>query len=217
LAEVLFLSLRGKKIIVAGGSGLIGSAVVRALHERKAWIFNVDIVDGDMRFDMVQPEGIIKAIDFFGVPDVYVNAAYPRDFTIHALGAIGTSMIMLDRGCRNVINFSSIYGLKAPDFTMYPGTGVEPPSVEYAFLKSGIVGMTRWFAKRYAPSRVNAISPGGVFDNHRKEFVEQYERRTPLGKMADVKDVVNAVLFLASDASAYITGINLVVDGGWTL
>jgi NAD(P)-dependent dehydrogenase (short-subunit alcohol dehydrogenase family) len=100
---------------------------------------------------------------------------------------------------------------------MYPGTAVEAPSAEYAFLKSGIVGMTRYLAKRYAPSRVNAIAPGGVFDNQRKEFVEQYERRTPLGRMAEVRDVVNAVMFLASEASGYITGVNLVVDGGWTL
>jgi NAD(P)-dependent dehydrogenase (short-subunit alcohol dehydrogenase family) len=211
------VSLQNKKIIVAGGSGLIGSAVVQALHKRRAWLFNVDIQDGDMYFDMAQPESIIKAIDFFGVPDIFINAAYPRDFVAHALGTIGTCMIMLEKDCKNVILFSSIYGLRAPDFSMYPGTDVEAPSAEYAFLKSGIAGMTRYLAKRYAPSRVNAISPGGVYDNHRKEFVEQYERRTPLGKMATVEDVVNVVLFLASDASKYITGQNIVADGGFTL
>lgn len=211
-------SLRTRKIIVAGGSGLIGSAVVQALHERKAYILNADIRGGDVYFDMGKPETILTAIDFFGVPDIFINAAYPRDFSAHAMGVLVTSKIMIDKGCGNIINFSSIYGLKAPDFTMYPASGIEPPSVEYAFLKAGIIGMTRWLGKRHAPScRVNVISPGGIMDNHEKEFVHEYERRVPLGRMTDVKDVVNAVLFLASDASSYITGANLVVDGGWTL
>jgi len=210
------MSIQHKRIIVAGGSGLIGSAVVKALHERRAYILNADIQDGDVYFDMAHPESINTAINFFGVPDVFVNAAYPRDWIAHAVGVIGASVTMLERGCRNVINFSSIYGLRAPDFGMYPAGGIEPPSVEYAFVKSGIVGMTRYLAKRYAPSRVNAIAPGGVFDNHRREFVEQYERRAPLGQMAEVKDMVNAVMFLSSEASGYITGITLAVDGGWT-
>lgn len=212
------MSLRAKRIIVAGGSGLIGSTVVQALHERKAYILNADIQDGDMYFDMARPQDIIKAIDFFGVPDVFINAAYPRDFTVHALGVLVTSKIMIAKGCRNIINFSSTYGIMAPDFTMYSGTDVEEPTVEYAFLNAGIIGMTRWLGKRHAPScRVNAIAPGGVFDNQGKEFVENYERRTPLGRMATVEDVVNVVLFLASDASKYITGQTLIIDGGWTL
>ena len=210
-------SLRSKRIIVAGGSGLIGSAVIRAMHERRAYILNADIQDGDVYFDMAHPETLLKAIDFFGVPDVFVNAAYPRDWIAHASGVIVASVIMLEKGCGNVINFSSIYGLKAPDFSMYPAGGIEPPSVEYAFVKAGVIGMTRYLAKRYAPSRVNAIAPGGIFDNHGKEFVEQYQRRVPLGQMAEVKDVVNAVMFLSSEASGYITGITLAVDGGWTL
>ena len=212
------MSLRSRKIIVAGGSGLIGSAVVRALHDRKAYILNADIQDGDVFYDMAHPDSINTAIDFFGVPDVFINAAYPRDFVAHASGIIDASRIMLDKGCQNVINFSSIYGLKAPDFSIYPAGGnVEAPSAEYAFLKAGVIGMTRYFAVRYAPSRVNAIAPGGVIDGQCQEFVRNYERRTPLGRMADVKDVVNAVMFLASDASGYITGVTLAVDGGWTL
>lgn len=210
-------SLRTKRVIVAGGSGLIGSAIVDALHERKAYILNADIMGGDVYFDMGRPESISTALDFFGVPDIFINAAYPRDYIAHARGTIETSKTLLQQKCMNVINFSSIYGIKAPDFTMYPGTDIHEPPVEYAFVKSGIIGMTRWLARKYAPARVNAIAPGGVSDNQGKEFVDQYERRAPLGRMATVGDVVNAVLFLASDASSYITGHILKVDGGWTL
>jgi NAD(P)-dependent dehydrogenase (short-subunit alcohol dehydrogenase family) len=202
---------------VAGGSGLIGSAIVDALHERKAYILNADIKGGDVFFDMAKPETILTAIDFFGVPDIFINAAYPRDYMVHANGIIETSKTLLQKGCMNVINFSSIYGIVAPDFTMYSGTDIHEPPVEYAFVKSGVIGMTRWLAKKYAPARVNAIAPGGVSDNQGKEFVHQYERRAPLGRLATANDVVNAVLFLASDASSYITGQVIVTDGGWTL
>ena len=89
----------------------------------------------------------------------------------------------------------------------------------YALIKGGINTMTKYFASYFGNKniRVNCISPGGVFDNQDPKFVKRYQELTPLARMAVPKDLVLPVLFLASDASRYITGHNLLVDGGWTV
>jgi NAD(P)-dependent dehydrogenase (short-subunit alcohol dehydrogenase family) len=91
--------------------------------------------------------------------------------------------------------------------------------VEYAAIKGGVINLTRYLASYLAGDgvRANVVSPGGVFDGQPEQFVERYEARTPLGRMADPADVAGAVAYLASDAASYVTGQNLVVDGGWTV
>jgi NAD(P)-dependent dehydrogenase (short-subunit alcohol dehydrogenase family) len=89
--------------------------------------------------------------------------------------------------------------------------------IEYSFVKGGIISMTRALATKYAPVRVNCVSPGGVFDGQDEKFVKRYCEKTPLGRMATPEDVANAVVFLASDKAAYITGQNIVIDGGYTI
>ena len=87
----------------------------------------------------------------------------------------------------------------------------------YAASKGGLLQLTRWLSTTLAPSvRANAISPGGVYRNQPISFVKRYEARTPLGRMATEEDIVGAVVYLASDLSTYVTGQNLIVDGGWT-
>lgn len=119
-------------------------------------------------------------------------------------------------GVGSIVLFSSIYGLVGPDLRLYDGTGMGNPAA-YAAAKGGIVQLTRWLATALAPAvRVNSVSPGGVARGQPEHFVERYCERTPLRRMADDEDVKGAVAYLASDASAYVTAHNLVVDGGWT-
>lgn len=119
-------------------------------------------------------------------------------------------------GHGSVINVGSIYGLVGPDMGLYEGTSMENPGA-YAAGKGGLLNLTRWMATVLAPKvRVNAISPGGVWRNQPETFHQRYVSRTPLGRMATEEDLKGAAGFLASDLSAYVTGHNLVVDGGWT-
>ena len=115
-----------------------------------------------------------------------------------------------------IVNVGSIYGVVAPDWGLYEGTELGNPAA-YAASKGGLVQLTRWLATTLAPDvRVNAVSPGGIFRGHGEPFKSRYEQRTPLGRMATEREVADAVIFLASDLAAYVTGQNLMVDGGWT-
>ncbi len=116
-------------------------------------------------------------------------------------------------GC--IINISSIYGIHGPDYELYKDTVMGSPAA-YAASKGGLTQLTRWLSTTLAPDvRVNTISPGGVFRNQPAEFVKRYEARTPLQRMATEDDFRGAIAYLASDLSNYVTGHDLVIDGGW--
>ncbi len=120
-------------------------------------------------------------------------------------------------GCGSVILISSLYGFCAPHPAMYVGTGVNNIA-GYAASKGALTQLARWLSTMMAPEvRVNALSPGGIFRDQEPDFVRRYEERTPLGRMASEDDLVGPVLFLASDLSRYVTGHDLVVDGGYSV
>lgn len=120
-------------------------------------------------------------------------------------------------GHGSVINIGSTYGMVGPDMRLYDNTPMGNPAA-YAASKGGLLQLTRWLATVLAPEvRVNAITPGGVWRNQPQVFRERYVARTPLRRMATEEDLKGAVAYLASDLSAYVTGHNLVVDGGWTV
>ena len=140
-----------------------------------------------------------------------------------AVNITGTMLIsrataphMLQNNGGVMINLSSIYGMVAPDQRIYGSTGTNSPLV-YGMTKAALIQMTRYLATFWAPSiRVNCLTPGGLFNHQDEQFISQYVAKTPLGRMAGADDLKGAILFLASDASAWVTGQNLVVDGGWT-
>ena len=120
--------------------------------------------------------------------------------------------------CGNVVNIASIYGLISPDPKMYR-KGDRKNSEVYGATKAGIIQMTKYFAVHLAEKniRVNAVSPGGIFNTENPQseyFIGEYSKRNPMGKMANAEEIMGAVLYLVSDASSYVTGHNLVVDGG---
>jgi 2-deoxy-D-gluconate 3-dehydrogenase len=127
---------------------------------------------------------------------------------------------MLAQGKGVIVNICSIYGLNGPDQRIYPEENGQKrfKPVDYSVTKAGLLGFTRYLAAYYAGRniRVNALTPGGIFNGHDTEFVENYTARAILGRMADLDEVNAAMLFLCSDASSYMTGSNLIIDGGWT-
>lgn len=135
--------------------------------------------------------------------------------------SVGRQMLKQQSG-GSVIQTASIYGLVGPDPRIYEGSEylggpINTPAV-YAATKAAVVGLTRYLATHWAPHgiRVNCLVPGGVGSGQNSEFADRYSARVPLGRMAKAEEIVGAVLFLASDASSYVTGQVLAVDGGWT-
>ena len=195
-----------------------------------------------MQFDLSDPDSIRKlhrdVIERFGRLDVLVNSALTRDGHVGRLedqnpevwmkaaggDFAGLFLIcqeflpdMVRQGRGSIINISSIYGVVSNDPTIYSGTTmVQPPT--YNFVKAGMINFTRYLACYYGKQgvRANCISPGGYFDGQPQPFLDQYCQRVPVGRMLGNEDIKGAVVFLASDASEYITGLNLMVDGGWT-
>ena len=175
----------------------------------------------DPKFD---PEGVDKGI----TPGAFED--YPLDLWNSALNVNLTGMFLMTQACvkpmlehgkkGSIINICSTYGLNGPDQRIYvkEGERVAYKPVYYTVTKAGVLGFTKYLAAYYAETeiRVNALTPGGVFNNHEEYFVKNYSAKTILGRMARKDEMNGALLFLASDASSYMTGNNLVVDGGWT-
>ncbi|MCW9035966.1 MAG: SDR family oxidoreductase [Rhodospirillales bacterium] len=119
-------------------------------------------------------------------------------------------------GHGSIINISSIYGMTGPDMRLYEGLDMGNPAA-YGASKGGLLQFTRWLSTTLAPEiRVNAMTPGGIFRNQNEMFVERYNQHTPLKRMGTEEDMKGAIAYLAGDLSAYVTGQNIVVDGGWT-
>jgi NAD(P)-dependent dehydrogenase (short-subunit alcohol dehydrogenase family) len=172
-----------------------------------------------------------------GVPDVVINSAvgrpkskndslsiesWKKSMDINITGAF----LLLKNYCElmkikksgSIININSIYGTVAPNPNLYDETDIfcEP---DYCASKGALTGLTKYFSSMYGKFgiRTNCISPGGIFNNQEPKFVMRYSDSVPLGRMAELSDLFGVIVMLASDASLYITGSNIVVDGGYTI
>jgi len=176
----------------------------------------------DPKFD---PDAIAKGI----APGKFEE--YPLEQWNAALNVNLTGMFLVTQACvkpmlaqgkkGSIINICSTYGLNGPDQRIYRKPDGSQPAfkpVYYTVTKAGVLGFTKYLSAYYMETeiRVNTLTPGGVFNNHDETFVKNYAAKTILGRMARKDEMNGALLFLASDASSYMTGNNLVVDGGWT-
>lgn len=176
----------------------------------------------DPKFD---PEAVAKGI----APGSFEE--YPLEQWNAALNVNLTGMFLVTQACvkqmiaqgkkGSIINICSTYGLNGPDQRIYRKPDGSQPAfkpVFYTVTKAGVLGFTKYLAAYYMETeiRVNALTPGGVFNNHDETFVKNYSAKTILGRMAHKDEMNGGLLFLACDASSYMTGNNLVVDGGWT-
>lgn len=146
------------------------------------------------------------------------NAIINVNLTGTFLGCQIIGKQMLQQGKGAIINMASLYGVVSPNHNIYPGTGISQP-VAYSISKHGVVGLTKYLAALWAAKgvRVNAITPGGIYNNHNKLFTERFAQLNPIGRMSNKTELRGAVVYLASDASSHVVGHNLIVDGGWTI
>src|SRR3989344_1566875 len=231
-------NLTYKVVVITGGVGIQGPEHTKAFRAEGAKVVVTDINDGDLRLDVTDKNSIDAAIKTilkdYGRIDVWVNnhgatgkqGVLDWDHIIK-VNLTGTYLccqkaaeVMTNGG--SIINISSIYGLVGPDFSLYPKAEYagKPMGVRsaYSASKGGIISLIRHLASQLADKkiRVNCVNPGGIFDNQSEDFVAAYSKKVPLGRMANKNEVSGALLYLASDLSSYVTGANIVVDGGLT-
>ena len=220
--------------------GLEGFGARVAVFDIAADPFRVDVTDrGALKAALDEvgtPHVLVNAAALDSPPDApaeevgplesYPEEAFDAVMNVNVKGTflacqvVGARMAEAGRG--SIVNISSVYGMLSPvqdlyEFRRAGGEEFYKP-VAYSVSKSALYNLTRYLATYWAKSgvRVNTLTLAGVANDQPRQFVEAYTARMPLGRMADVQEVVGPVVFLASDASSFVTGANLIVDGGWS-
>lgn len=237
------IDLTGKIVVITGALGIQGPEHKKAFEKAGATIVTTDITGGDYKLDVTDQklikEVVRKIVKKHKKIDVWVNnhgATGKNSFEwehMIKVNLTGTyycceaaAKVMANPpaggGGGSIINLASIYGLVAPDFDIYPkakyhGKQMGLPA-GYSASKGGVIALTKHLASLYSDSkiRVNCVSPGGIFDKQSDNFVGKYAKKTMLKRMAKKNEISGALLYLASDLSSYVTGENIVVDGGLT-
>ncbi len=202
-----------------------------------------DLKKGDVNCDITSEKSVDEliriVINEYGRIDGLVNNAYPRtkdwgakfeeipfeswrknvDMQMNSVFLLSQKVLkhMTKQQNGSIVNIASIYGVVGNDFTLYEKYGGTSPAA-YSAIKGGIINFTRYLASYYGKNgiRVNCVSPGGIKDNQNASFIERYEEKSPLKRMGRAEEIAPAVSFLLSDDASFITGHNLMVDGGWT-
>ncbi|MFH6969597.1 oxidoreductase [Flavobacterium sp. FlaQc-28] len=241
--------LENKIIIVTGGNGLLGKAIISRLISEGAFCINFEINHetnedlSNVYCDITDSSSIDKALEIvlikYNKIDGLVNNAYPRtkdwgnkfedivfeswkqnvDWQLNSYFYLTQKVAseMASQKTGSIINMASIYGVVGADFSVYEGTTMTMPAA-YSAIKGALVNFTRYVASYFGPQqvRVNTVSPGGIFDNQNEVFVNNYCKKVPMRRLGTPEDIAPTVAFLLSDDSKYITGQNLIIDGGWT-
>jgi NAD(P)-dependent dehydrogenase (short-subunit alcohol dehydrogenase family) len=241
--------LKDMIIIVTGGNGLLGKAILKRLKSEGAFCINFDI-NHETNNDLSQvycditntnsiDEGLEIVLKKYKKINGLVNNAYPRtkdwgtkfedivydswkqniDWQLNSYfyisQRVANQMSIQKEG--SIVNMASIYGVVGADFTVYEGTNMTMPAA-YSAIKGALINFTRYVASYFGPHqvRVNAVSPGGIFDNQNEVFVSNYSKKVPMRRLGNPEDIAPTIAFLLSDDAKYITGQNIIVDGGWT-
>ena len=193
------------------------SSIAAAFTTAKEQHGKIDTVINNAAIDpKFEPSADQNTKLFENYPEELIKQSLDVNLLGYTLVAQEAVRQMLKTGSGNIINVSSIYGITGPDQRIYPN-GTQKP-VDYFITKGGVVMLTKFLATTYGSKgiRANTLTLGGVLNGHEKEFTDAYGARTPMGRMANPEEVGGPVVFLASNASSYMTGANLIVDGGWT-
>lgn len=228
--------LIGREIVtdIMRKGGIAINADINVKTDLNANTFCLDISDDSSIHDMV-----LAVREKYGRIDGLVNSAYPRtkdwgaffenidpaswrknvDMQMNSCFVICQAVlkVMTEQKFGSIVNIASIYGVVGNDFTLYEEYGGTSPAA-YCAIKGGIINFSRYLASCYGRKsiRVNCVSPGGILDGQHPSFIERYCAKVPMQRMGNPNDIAPSVSFMLSDEAKYITGQNLIVDGGWT-
>jgi NAD(P)-dependent dehydrogenase (short-subunit alcohol dehydrogenase family) len=228
--------LIGKSILkrIKEEGGIAINAEINVVTDLDHGIINCDITNENS-----VKECINLVVERFGKVDGWVNNAYPRtedwskifeeipldswkknvDMQLNSIFICCKLVLaqMKKQKSGSVVNISSIYGVVGPDFSVYEGTEMTMPAA-YSAIKGGVINFTRYLASYFGEFniRINCISPGGIFDNQSSKFLSNYQKKVPMKRLGYPEDISPSVTFFLGDDSRYITGQNLIIDGGWT-
>ena len=239
-------SLEGKVVVITGGAGLLGKMHAEAVREAGGKPILTDVVDDDDCYymDVTNKNSIESFVDkYLDRIDVLINNAalnpkmstkdetnkfedfsldkWNKSLEVNLTGAFLCSQVFINKMIKDktkgvVINVASDLGVVAPNQSIYNGD-VKP--VDYSVTKHAIIGLTKYLSTYFGNKniRVNTISPGGVYTNQPDDFVQRLSKLIPMGRMANKDEYKGAIVFLCSEASSYMNGHNLIIDGGRTI